>query len=75
MSTHSHEILFTTHTYLTFTFSLINTDSRNGVEPWIHIRVELFTRPFLPSPLLPQMVKSLLKCLQPEMLALLLTGR
>ena len=29
-ATHSHEILFTTHTYLTFTFSLINADSRNA---------------------------------------------
>ena len=25
---HSHEILFTTHTYLTFVFSLINADGR-----------------------------------------------
>ena len=39
--------LFTTHTYLTFAFSLINTDGRNAaVDPR---RVELFTRPFLPS--------------------------
>ena len=33
---HSHEILFTTHTYLTFVFSLINTDSRNAaVDPLV----------------------------------------
>ena len=30
----AHEILFTTPTYLTFVFSLINTDSRNAaVDP------------------------------------------
>ena len=29
-TTHSHEIFFTTHTYLTFTFSLINADGRNA---------------------------------------------
>ena len=33
-TTHSHEISFTTHTYLTFAFSLINTDGRNAaVDP------------------------------------------
>jgi len=33
-ATHSHETLFTTHTYLTFTFSLINADGRNAaVDP------------------------------------------
>ena len=33
-TTHSHEFLFTTHTYLTFTFSPINADGRNAaVDP------------------------------------------
>ena len=51
-TTRSHEILFTTHTYLTFALSLINADGRNAaVDP---LRVELFTRPFLPSPLSPR---------------------
>ena len=32
--THPHEILFTTHTYFTFTFSLIDADGRNAaVDP------------------------------------------
>ena len=48
-TTHSHEILFMTHTYLTFAFSLINTDGRNASG-------KLFTRPFLPSPSRPAQV-------------------
>ena len=48
-ATHSHEILFTTHTYLTFTFSLINPDSRNAaVNPLLGLS---YTRlPLLPRP-------------------------
>ena len=51
MSTlHIHTILFTTRTYLTFALSLINADGGNAaVDP---LRVELFTRPFLPFPFL-----------------------
>ena len=49
---HSHEILFTINTYLTFAFffclfffRLINADCRNAA-----VRVELFTRPSLSRP-------------------------
>ena len=33
-TTHSHEILFTTHTYLTFAVSPINADGRNAAVDW-----------------------------------------
>ena len=38
--------LFTTHTYLTFAFS--SSTLMAGMQPWIRVGVELFTRPFLP---------------------------
>ena len=49
MSTlHIHmKFLFTTHTYLTFVFSLVNADGKNAAGAWIRVRVELFTRSFL----------------------------
>jgi len=45
-ATHSHEILFMTHSYLTFIFILLTLMA--GMQPWI---CKLFTRPpFLPHP-------------------------
>ena len=42
--TYDHRLM----THLTFAFPLIMA----GMQPWIHVGVELFTRPFLPLPFL-----------------------
>ena len=51
-TTHSHEILFTTHTYLTFAFSLINADGRNAaVDPhWGRVIHQTLPSPLSPHP-------------------------
>ena len=46
---HSHEILFTTHTYFTYAFSLINADGRNAAVNPRWGRVIHQTLPSLPS--------------------------
>ena len=70
---HSHEILFTTHTYLTFVHFPLSTLTA-GLQLWIRVGVELFTRPSFPLSPRPHMKGLGTKLVNSHSVAVIATG-